>query len=241
MKSKHKIANSNDESLEERLEIMNNRITSLTNEHKLKTIEFKECDVKYSKLENNNQELREMIKSMEKQKQGNKSIQCFSRRSDISTQTDDNNANAYAKLLVKTNLLEKNLEENKEKLEKQINENTKIKTENKSLLDKSLEDKIEGRNNPEPNTHNHINEEKLSRQEIEMIIERNVEKKLDKFEAIIKNVLEVKLEENATLVEGRVTKLVNDNKTYAESVSNKIQDCNKSIIKPAKNDRNNWC
>ena len=70
MKSKHKIANSNDESLEERLEIMNNRITSLTNELKLKTIEFKECDVKYSKLENNNQELREMIKSKEKQKQG---------------------------------------------------------------------------------------------------------------------------------------------------------------------------
>ena len=128
MKSKHKIANSNDESLEERLEIMNNRITSLTNELKLKTIEFKECDVKYSKLEKNNQKLREMIKSMEKQKQGNKSIQCFSRRSDISTQTDDHNANAYAKLLVKTNLLEKNLEENKEKLEKQINENTKIKS-----------------------------------------------------------------------------------------------------------------
>ena len=155
------------------------------------------------KLENNNQELREMIKSIEKQKQGNKSIQCFSRRSDISTQTDDHNANAYAKLLVKTNLLEKNLEENKEKLEKQINENPKIKTENKRLLDKPLEDKIEGRNNPEPNTHNHINEEKLSRQELEMIIERNVEKKLEKFEAIIKNVLEVKLEENATLVEGR--------------------------------------
>ena len=233
MKSNYKIANSNDESLEERLGIMNNRITSLTNKLKLKTIEFKECDVKYSKLENNNQELREMIKSMEKQKQGNKSIQCFSRRSDISTQTDDNNANAYAKLLVKTNLLEKNLEENKEKLEKQINENTKIKTENKRFLDKSLEYKIEGRNNPEPNTHNHINEEKLSRQEIEMIIEKNVEKKLDKFEAIIKNVLEVK--ENATLVEGRVTKLVNDNKTYAESVSNKIQDCNKSIIKAANN------
>ena len=128
MKSKHKIANSNDESLEERLEIMNNRITSLTNELKLKTIEFKECDVKYSKLEKNNQKLREMIKSMEKQKQGNKYIQCFSRRSGISTQTDDHNADAYAKLLVKTNLLEKNLEENKEKLEKQINENTKIKS-----------------------------------------------------------------------------------------------------------------
>ena len=56
---------------------------------------------------------------------------------------------------MKTNLLEKNLEENKEKLEKQINENTKIKTENKRLLDKSLEDKIDGRNNPEPNTHSH--------------------------------------------------------------------------------------
>ena len=68
-----------------------------------------------------------------------------------------------------------------------------------------------------------------------MIIGKNVEKKLDKFEAIIKNVLEVKLEENATLVEGRVTKLVND-KTYAESVSNKIQDCDKIIIKAAKND-----
>ena len=101
--------------------IFNNRITSLTNELKLKTIEFEECNVKYGKLEKNNQKLREMIKSMEKQKQENKSIQCFSRRSDISTQTDDNNANAYAKLLVKTNLLEKNLEENKEKLEKQIN------------------------------------------------------------------------------------------------------------------------
>ena len=91
MKSKHKIANSNNESLEERWEIMNNRITSLTNELKLKTIEFKDCDVKYSKLENNDQE---MIKSMEKQKQGRKSIQCFSRRSDISTQTVDHNANA---------------------------------------------------------------------------------------------------------------------------------------------------
>ena len=79
-------------------------------------------------------------------------------------------------MLIREILTQKPWEENKEKLEKQINENTKIKTENKRSSDKSLDDKIEGRNNPEPNTHNHINEEKLSRQEIEMIIEKNVEK-----------------------------------------------------------------
>ena len=73
-------------------------------------------------------------------------------------------------------------------MKKQINENTNIKSENKRLKhnNKSLEDKIKGRrNNTEPNTHNNVNEEQLSCQEIENIIKKNVENKLNKFKTVI--------------------------------------------------------
>ena len=47
---------------------MSNHITLLTKELKLKEKEFKECNVKCNKLEKENQEHKEMIKFMEKQK-----------------------------------------------------------------------------------------------------------------------------------------------------------------------------
>ena len=79
-------------------------------------------------FEKQNQEQKEVTRSTEKQKHENKSIRCFSRKSGTSTQTSDNNTNASAKLLVKATLLEKNLEQNQADLEKQINENARIKT-----------------------------------------------------------------------------------------------------------------
>ena len=121
---------------------------------------------------------------------------------------------AYTKLLVKANLLEKKFEQNQEDLENQIKENTKIK---------SLKDKIKERKGIiwYQNIHQNENEENISCQEIENIIEKDLVNNFHKFDDIIKNVLENKFQENATLVESRVTKLVNNNKTYAESVNNK--------------------
>ena len=56
---------------------MSNCITLLTKELTLKTKESKECNRKCSMLEKRNQEQKEVIRSMEKQKHENKSILMF--------------------------------------------------------------------------------------------------------------------------------------------------------------------